>query len=526
MLKQFYDFQKPSAGVPPLYFWSLVLIAVSLPTSPFMTTVGTVIATIGWFVEGSVRQKLKRLNHHSVWFFVLLFVIHVLWMANTDDIPYGLHHLKIKLPLLLLPLVIASSPQLGFREIRTITLYSTGALYFNLLVSLSIYFGWWDRPFDDIRQISIYISHIRLVLLLNLSIFSLLFFLFFHLQRLSTLERVLFVIIIISFLFYLYLLRSLTGLFLVGLLSVLFLGFYFYQQKNRQNFRLALLFISLIILVSISYTAYQIKIFYDVEKIDWEHLPQKTAKGNNYYHELNDKTLENGHYIGLYYAENEVREAWNEVSDFPFDSINSKGSELKYALQRYLTSKGLRKDYDGVKQLNPVDITAIENGIANHRFLYPYLPDVILYGIIWQIDVYTKTGNPSGYSISQRLEYVKTTWKIIAQNFWLGVGTGDIKQCFISQYEKQNTQLSIEFRNRAHNQFLTFFVSLGIIGFFISIVALFLPIYLRRKKLSYYFVLFAIIAFLSMLNEDTLETQAGVVFFAFYYPLFLFGDGS
>jgi len=34
---------------------------------------------------------------------------------------------------------------------------------------------------------------------------------------------------------------------------------------------------------------------------------------------------------------------------------------------------------------------------------------------------------------------------------------------------------------------------------------------------------FFCIALLSMLNEDTLETQAGVTFFAFFYCFFIWG---
>jgi hypothetical protein len=35
-------------------------------------------------------------------------------------------------------------------------------------------------------------------------------------------------------------------------------------------------------------------------------------------------------------------------------------------------------------------------------------------------------------------------------------------------------------------------------------------------------MMFFFIAFLSMLNEDTLETHAGVTFFSYFYSLFLF----
>jgi hypothetical protein len=38
--------------------------------------------------------------------------------------------------------------------------------------------------------------------------------------------------------------------------------------------------------------------------------------------------------------------------------------------------------------------------------------------------------------------------------------------------------------------------------------------------------MFLLVTLLSMLNEDTLETQAGVAFFCIFYCLFVFADGS
>jgi len=44
-----------------------------------------------------------------------------------------------------------------------------------------------------------------------------------------------------------------------------------------------------------------------------------------------------------------------------------------------------------------------------------------------------------------------------------------------------------------------------------------------RKFSDYFFLVFFIIVMLSMIPEDTIESQAGVTFFAFFYSLFLFG---
>jgi hypothetical protein len=48
------------------------------------------------------------------------------------------------------------------------------------------------------------------------------------------------------------------------------------------------------------------------------------------------------------------------------------------------------------------------------------------------------------------------------------------------------------------------------------------PLYTRLRKPDYFYVVFWCIAVISMLTEDTLETQAGATFFAFFNALFLF----
>jgi O-antigen ligase len=173
--------------------------------------------------------------------------------------------------------------------------------------------------------------------------------------------------------------------------------------------------------------------------------------------------------------------------------------------------------------MSEVDIQAVENGFSNYIFLNKYSIYPRIYQIIWELDNYRNGDNPSGHSIGQRLVYFNAAMYIIKNNFVLGVGTGDVQQEFNNYYKLSDDPLKLESRRRAHNQFLTFFIAFGIVGFIISIIALFLPVFLEKRWSDYLFLCFAIIAFLSMLNEDTLETQTGVSFFMVFYSLFLFG---
>ena len=167
----------------------------------------------------------------------------------------------------------------------------------------------------------------------------------------------------------------------------------------------------------------------------------------------------------IYICEVELRNEWNKRSTYYYDGKDKKGQNISQTLIRYLTSKGLRKDSIGVSKLTKEDIGLIEDGYSNYIFkrklgIYPRI-----YQILWEIDTYKKQGNPSGHSITQRLEFQKNAIQIIKKNFWLGVGTGDVQQAFNIQYNISNSPLAQRWRLKAHNQLITFFLTFGVFGF-------------------------------------------------------------
>jgi len=258
------------------------------------------------------------------------------------------------------------------------------------------------------------------------------------------------------------------------------------------------------------------------DKVDMSHLPGQTVNGNPYKHFISEKQTENGHYVWLYVCDSELETAWGARSKLDFYGKDEKGQDLRYTLIRYLTSKNLKKDSVGVASLSNKEISWIEQGTANYIYKEKSLYS-LFYEVFWQIERYREGGNPSGHSIIQRLEYLKAGFAIAKKHPWLGVGTGDVPNAFEKQYKQMNSQLSQEWRLRAHNQFLTFFITFGVFGFCGVLFILFYPVFRENGWRNFFFVVFLSIALLSMLNEDTLETSAGVMFFAYFYGLFLFG---
>jgi hypothetical protein len=275
-------------------------------------------------------------------------------------------------------------------------------------------------------------------------------------------------------------------------------------------------------LMVLSLLARSVGRFYQVEEIKPEKIETHTVNGNAYVHDFSKKFIENGHYTWIYLCETELREEWNRVSEFDYDGRDPHGNRIRHTLIRYMTSMGLKKDSAGLARLSMEDIRMIEQGRTNYLQGRKFSLYNKLYEVIWQVDVYRKNGNPSGHSVTQRILYLTAGWDIFRQNLWTGVGTGDVAEAYESYYEEVDSTLSLRWRLRAHNQLLTFLLTYGIFGFILIMAGFLYPVYLERKWKDYFMIMFLLVGFFSMLNEDTLETHTGVSFFAFFYALFLF----
>jgi O-antigen ligase len=508
-----------------LYILGLILLVISLPVSLFGMSVSIFILLGNWLLERDFRNKLDTLmNRKSIAVFISIILVHVIWLFNTTDFHYAFNDIRIKLSLVALPLIIGTSRPLSSNQLKIILLFFVSSVFVATLISTVVLFGITGQPVTDIRDISVFISHIRFALMINVSIFFLGYLLLSKEYSLIQLEKVVYALVLIWLVLFLFLLRSKTG---IGILLICFYIFFGLWISRIQNFMLKYLMIAVLLvipLLSVAYITKSIAEFYKIEDINPEKIDKKTINGRTYHHDFKNRQLENSEYVWLYLCEEELRNEWNKISIYNYDSLDKRGQEVKYTLIRYLTSKGFRKDSAGISKLDKEDIKNVEEGLANFIYRNKTGLKPLIYNLIWQIDVYRKGGNPSGHSITQRIEYLKTAIQIIRSNFWLGVGTGDLQLSFDHQYELNDSQLSPRWRLRAHNQFITFFVAFGITGFIYCIFALVYPVFLEKKFKDYFFMMFFLIALLSMLNEDTLETHAGATFFSFFYSLFLFGQ--
>mgnify|MGYP000601294100 CR=1 FL=1 len=104
----------------------------------------------------------------------------------------------------------------------------------------------------------------------------------------------------------------------------------------------------------------------------------------------------------------------------------------------------------------------------------------------------------------------------------VGFGTGDVRRELIRVYERNNYTHLVEFKLNAHDQYLQIFISSGIIGLILMMMYLLYPATKSRFRTNSVYIGFLILVLINLLPESMLETQAGVVYYAFFNSLLFF----
>lgn len=508
-----------------IYYYLLILTVICLPVSRFALSISMILLISNYVFDFNYKKKAKLLlADKSILIFVGIFIIHILFFLNTTNFEYAFHDLGNKAILLLYPVIIGTSDKLSYKQIQNIIKWFVISLFVSTIISVVIFLGYTSVEVNDIRDISQFMSHIRLSLLVNMGIFSMLYFLFSPRTSMSRVNKYIYMALTIWFIGFLLILKSLTGLVVFSLTMFVSMIYVLVRFKNK-NLKYIITLVLFMGVSAVGVTVYNsISNFYFVEKIDWQNLDKETCLGNLYKHDKANKQIENGNYVWIYICDKELEKEWNKHSEYNYGSKDDKNQNLRVTLLRYMTSKGFRKDSLGFSKLDEQDIRNIESGMANCIFENRYSLKPILYQVIWQVDVYSKGHNPAGNSITERLEFLKAAKGIIKENIFFGVGTGDVKDAFLNQYKKIDSKLPVERRLRAHNQYVTFLITFGIFGFLAIMACLFYPLIKKGAFKNYLVLMLLLIVLLSFINEDTLETQIGITFFSYFYSLFIFGS--
>lgn len=504
------------------YLGALALMLIAMPLSNYLMSVSQFLLAGIWLWDCSstgFSEKFTKFFKNKVALVVTsLFLLHLIGLIYTTDFNYGLKDIRTKLPLLIIPFILSTLPQIKKREFYFLIIIFIASVFIGTCWSTMILY---TQPITDAREITPFLSHIRFSMNICLAIFFLFFFIY-QKNYFTVFYKILFGILLLWFILFLFILESLTGIIILLTVSILLSVYFIFKLKNIY-FKSGILITTLaVILLVIFYVKETINSYLNIVPVSIEHLDKYTALGNPYTHDTINFGKENGKYVGLYLSESELRNAWNKRSNHDYNGKDSKNQSIKYTLIRFLNSKGYRKDASGVNSLTDEEVHYIESGVANVEYLSKIGFKTRIYQAIMGYQSYKAGGNPSGNSLFQRVEYWKASIYLIKHNFLIGVGTGDMNIAFSQAYEKLQSPLDPQFRRRSHNQYLSIFVDFGIIGFVWFIFSLFYPPIKLRKFHSFFYIIFFLTLILSMFVEDTIESQAGLTFFAFFNSFFLF----
>ena len=142
-----------------LYIGSLLTIAFSLPLSMFAMTIGICVLLGNFILEWNWKEKWNRLKEHKLTFYLISFpLLFFIGFIQTDNFGLAWDSYLMKLPLLIIPLVITTTKPLERREINWVLLSFIASL---IIATFYSFYYLNTHVINDIREISIFISHIR-----------------------------------------------------------------------------------------------------------------------------------------------------------------------------------------------------------------------------------------------------------------------------------------------------------------------------------------------------------------------------
>ncbi|MEM9051562.1 MAG: O-antigen ligase family protein [Bacteroidota bacterium] len=478
-------------------------------------SIGTMLILFFWIIDPGLKGRFKKLTiENPASWMIGLYVIHLIWLFGTSDFGYAAKDLRIKLPLLVLGVSLGTIA-ISRIELRKVFIALGAGVTLATLVGYYLYFS--DPMIKmDPRSMAPGISHIRLSLISAVLIAGV----FYFWRDFDKSWRFIALGVVVNTLVFLYTLQTLTtiAVFIAGIGTLIFIKVSSIAgAKGRLVIVAPLLIIALIALVNLR------KDYSNYFELSENALPllDRSPSGNIYHHS-DTSQIENGNYVFANIVPAEIVATWNERSSLKISDDPAERGVNYARLVRYLTAKGVPKDKEGVESLSPEDIENIEAGFPAPVYADKDGLSLRLHTFLHGTHLYLEKDVVAGSSFYQRFVYWSIGASIAKSNYLFGVGTGDVKTAFQEAYLDFPVRIDPKYQLRAHNQYITFLVTFGVIGLFYFLMML--KSTFKKWKANSLFTFFIVAAIISFTTEDTLETQAGVTFFAFFLSLFSAAD--
>lgn len=387
------------------FIFSIALLLLTLPMPKYnLSTQALILLVISWLGVNSFQEK-KELFIKNISILILLssiFLIMLLGMIYTENLSEGIEQLKDKLPFLLLPILLATSPPAllsdKFKFIKIFSLSVVLMAVFALLKSLYLYYTGMGNYFvyDKLSLIlNKHTTYYSLYCVIAISYFL------YDLLLIKKTSKIVSILSILFLLFFIYLLSV-----RIAIVALIIIGIYFIKVKitSRSN----MVFLSLLVILSLAST--------------------------------------------LIFSSNYVER---------FESIKS----------------------------NPDKIA--ENNEFNTRIIH------------WKSALETMSG---------------------IDDYLIGKGTGDGKKDLYKQYQKNGFLIGYEKKYNAHNQYLEFLMSNGLIAILAYISILLITLIYSIRVNDIFGILVVLLFVVYSLTESILERQSGIFIVAILCNILFFSN--
>ena len=495
MLK-FFSLPKTQLAAIALWAFMLPLWNVGMSVAMFFL----LFVSVAVAIQKKKFLLLPVLRNPIYLSFLLVWTLLLIGVFRGGENAFVFKEIKTLLPLVLAPLFLQNLSPLSKQDENLIwrVFFSSVGVAALICVAYAVV----KYPLAEPRSASFFISHIRFSLMAVLALIAA-----WRLPGiLPSYLKLALTAVVCSFFF---LVGTLTGW---GVLIVLII--LLFASKSKRNTLVVLgstLVASGILFYFLANTAQTIVI--QTELIQSE-------KGEKYIHQSNNFQTENGNRIFINIAPLELENAWMARTNIHLLQKDGRRQLVQTTLIRYLASKGLTKDAAGIDQLSDADISNILAGNTNCNEPQWNALEKRWHQIVFEYQTFQSGENPSGHSIFQRLEYYKAAKFIVERNPLFGVGQGNVKSAYNEAYKQTSPNLDERVQHPVHNQFLSYWIAAGLA----AILSFLLYFYFMWKqgRVNELALAFVIIAGLSCLTEDTLTSQPGVAFFAFFSTFFFF----
>lgn len=502
-----------------IFYLGILFTVIGLPFSRALISFGQVTLGALFLFDINLISKLKIfVKDKAAISFVSIYLLWIVGALYSTDFEYALFDLRTKLPLLIFPLVFSTEKPLSNTSYRNIAIFFSAVVVASIATSLYIYY---INNLSDYREAFVFVSHIRMSLMALIAS-TILFYYSISNNDIKSIYRLFMVIGGILLIASQFIFSMLSGIFIFIIILIVFSIRLLYKARfTKVIYGIAFIFLIIVYLGLSLFST--VRNYNDVSEIDLNNLDTISLQGNKYTHNPNDYQIENGSYIGIYIQWYEMEQEWTIRSQMDFNGYDNKKQEVKITLLRYLNSRGFRKDAQGVKSLSDEDIINIENGIANYEYAKRISLKKRIYKLIWQYNIYKNNNKAqnSGHTILQRLELWQVGIELISKNPIFGIGTGDILNAYSDALEQKSSSL-IGKGLRSHNQYMNTTITLGFVGLLLFLFSIFYPAFIKNAYQNPLFVYFLVIMVMSMLWEDTIDSQVGVTVYAFFYMFYIY----